>query len=430
MSKNYCPFLYGKFRKYFRIAAFALTLGAAACAGSSDQGDEVVETESSDAVSEDTASTDEGSGLIIEQEQTDETGNDVPQLVDDAAASEPESTEMAAAEEPAPSDDTEAVPEEIMTASAEPEQETPESLDSTLDNSASSTEAEDSSVTNEAIASEPVAETTETDSGLTFEEPASSMASTASFGQSSGVLPPGVIASPGAAIFIKSKYEKSSSTASSWGKSSGGHTYVVKPGDTVSGIARKLYGTFAKTKSLAAMNGISAPYVIQPGDVLKYDASGASGKSFAGGGAKAGTVKVKAGDTLSKLAGELLGNPGAWQQLYDLNKGKISNPNVIYAGMVLSYSGSAKSTKTVKAKKWVPKKKPAPVAAPVEEKAAEEPVVAEEAPAAEETPVAEETPAAEETPVAEATEEEAPAAVEESSSDEVINVDLPTEEEE
>lgn len=424
MSKNYCPFLYGKFRKYFRIAAFALTFGVAACAGSSEQSDDVVETEASDQMSDDTASNDEGSGLIIEQEPTDETGNDLP-LVDDTAMTDSESSDMAASEEPVMSDDTEAVPDEIMTASAEPEQENPESLDATLDNSVSSSDAEDSSVMNEAIAAEPVAETSDT--GLTFEEQAPSyepapMASTASFGQSSGILPPGVIASPGAAIFIKSKYEKSSSTASaSWGKSSGAHTYVVKPGDTVSGIARKLYGSFAKTQALAAMNGINAPYIIQPGDVLKYDPAGASHKAFAG--AKSGTIKVKAGDTLSSLASEYLGNPGAWQVLYDLNKSKISNPNVIYAGMVLSFNGSAKAS-TAKAKKWMPKKKTAPVAAPVEQPV-EEPAVAE-TPA--EEPAVAETPAEEEMPVAETT-EEAPAAVEESN-DEVINVDLPVDDEE
>lgn len=47
---------------------------------------------------------------------------------------------------------------------------------------------------------------------------------------------------------------------------------------------------------------------------------------------KSKTVKVKPGDTLSKIAAA---NGTTWQKLYQLNKGAISDPNVIRAGQSL-----------------------------------------------------------------------------------------------
>jgi len=50
--------------------------------------------------------------------------------------------------------------------------------------------------------------------------------------------------------------------------------------------------------------------------------------------AKAYTV-VK-GDSLWAIAKKLLGNGSRWQEIYSLNKDKISNPNLIYPGQVFS----------------------------------------------------------------------------------------------
>lgn len=46
-------------------------------------------------------------------------------------------------------------------------------------------------------------------------------------------------------------------------------------------------------------------------------------------------VVVK-GDSLWKIAKKLLGDGGRWQELYNLNRDKISNPNLIYPGQVLT----------------------------------------------------------------------------------------------
>ena len=45
---------------------------------------------------------------------------------------------------------------------------------------------------------------------------------------------------------------------------------------------------------------------------------------------------VVKGDCLWNIAKKLLGEGGRWQEIYNLNRDKISNPNLIYPGQVLA----------------------------------------------------------------------------------------------
>jgi nucleoid-associated protein YgaU len=47
------------------------------------------------------------------------------------------------------------------------------------------------------------------------------------------------------------------------------------------------------------------------------------------------TYTVKAGDTLSKIAKEQLGNAGAYMKIFELNKDQLSDPDKIKPGQVL-----------------------------------------------------------------------------------------------
>lgn len=94
-------------------------------------------------------------------------------------------------------------------------------------------------------------------------------------------------------------------------------TYTVQNGDTLSGIAAK-YGT--TYQQIAAINGISNPNVIYPGQVLKISGAAPTVKTYT----------VKGGDTLSGIAAKY---GTTYQQLAAING--ISNPNVIYPGQVL-----------------------------------------------------------------------------------------------
>lgn len=47
------------------------------------------------------------------------------------------------------------------------------------------------------------------------------------------------------------------------------------------------------------------------------------------------TYTVKAGDTLSKIAKDLLGNANAYMKIYEANRDQLSNPDLIKPGQVL-----------------------------------------------------------------------------------------------
>lgn len=101
-----------------------------------------------------------------------------------------------------------------------------------------------------------------------------------------------------------------------------GGTYTVKAGDTLSGIAAK-YGT--TWQNLQAMNGLSDPNKIYPGQVLKVPGGGSAPTP-----PSTKTYTVQGGDTLSGIAAKF---GTSWQHLAQINN--ISNPNLIYPGQVL-----------------------------------------------------------------------------------------------
>jgi nucleoid-associated protein YgaU len=41
---------------------------------------------------------------------------------------------------------------------------------------------------------------------------------------------------------------------------------------------------------------------------------------------------IKSGDSLSKIARDFYGDAGEWQKIYQANKDKIKDPNMIYPG--------------------------------------------------------------------------------------------------
>lgn len=96
------------------------------------------------------------------------------------------------------------------------------------------------------------------------------------------------------------------------------NTYVVKSGDTLSGIASR-YGT--TYQNLANINGISYPYTIFPNQVIKVTGNATSKKYV-----------VKSGDTLSSISSKL-----GVSVSYLASKNGINNINLIYQNQVLNY---------------------------------------------------------------------------------------------
>lgn len=60
-----------------------------------------------------------------------------------------------------------------------------------------------------------------------------------------------------------------------------------------------------------------------------------SAPSAAPAAAQAQTYTVVSGDNLSKIAKHFYGNPNDWHKIFDANRDKISNPDMIHPGQVL-----------------------------------------------------------------------------------------------
>jgi LysM repeat protein len=62
--------------------------------------------------------------------------------------------------------------------------------------------------------------------------------------------------------------------------------------------------------------------------------------------ASARSYTVRSGDTLSLIAKRFYGKAADWTTIYNANKSKISNPNTIFVGQVLSIPGRTSSSAT------------------------------------------------------------------------------------
>ena len=77
-------------------------------------------------------------------------------------------------------------------------------------------------------------------------------------------------------------------------------------------------------------------FVLIEDEAETVQAAEESGAEREGEPENAGSYTVVSGDSLWKIAKQLLGNGNRWQELYDLNRDKISNPNLIRPGQVLT----------------------------------------------------------------------------------------------
>ncbi len=108
-------------------------------------------------------------------------------------------------------------------------------------------------------------------------------------------------------------------------------TYVVQSGDTLSGIAQKELGNAARWPEIFALNRgvLGDPNLIVPGQALILpDAT-----------PLLPTPRfhiVQSGDTLSGIAQKELGNAARSSDIFALNRGVLSDPNLIIPGQVLA----------------------------------------------------------------------------------------------
>ena len=108
-------------------------------------------------------------------------------------------------------------------------------------------------------------------------------------------------------------------------ESSGWREYEVQPGDELWDIAVRELGAGQRWRQLVAANpGIDVDHPPPPGTILRLPR----------------TVTVERGDSLWHLAERHLGDPERWPELHDANRDRISDPDEIDAGWVLTLPGA------------------------------------------------------------------------------------------
>jgi nucleoid-associated protein YgaU len=147
----------------------------------------------------------------------------------------------------------------------------------------------------------------------------------------------------------KAKHLQSSSSEASEGQ----FVYTIKRGDWLARVAKKVYGNASVWREIVKENGLKDGNVIQAGQKLIFKITNDRSRNFSksykqvawkqyydypnvGPDGKA-TIFVKSGDSLSKIAGLVFGDPLQWKNIYSVNKGQILNPNLIFADQKLSF---------------------------------------------------------------------------------------------
>ncbi len=86
---------------------------------------------------------------------------------------------------------------------------------------------------------------------------------------------------------------------------------------------------------LTKINGLAAVGKISPESRVMFVNDGSRDRPTTTA-PKAATYTVKSGDCLWNIAKKQLGNGADYTKIYNLNKDKIKNPNLIYPGQVLT----------------------------------------------------------------------------------------------
>lgn len=114
-------------------------------------------------------------------------------------------------------------------------------------------------------------------------------------------------------------------------------SYIVQRGDTLAKIATRIYGDPNRWTELANFTGLANPRLIYPGDVVYYQLTEQS-MAFAAAyeSVTRSEVQVREGDTLSTIAGRVLGNSANWKLIWRQND-NIDNPDRLTAGTTIYY---------------------------------------------------------------------------------------------
>ncbi|MCR6490922.1 LysM peptidoglycan-binding domain-containing protein [Cellulomonas sp. P24] len=127
-----------------------------------------------------------------------------------------------------------------------------------------------------------------------------------------------------------------------------GSTYTVRPGDSLSAIARDQLGDADRWPELVDLNPVVAddPDLIYAGTVLLLPAPVAPAAPVT----SPHTHTVRLGDTLSRIAARELGDAGRYPEIFEASKNtvqpdgrRVTDPDVIDVGQLLTIPGTVSS---------------------------------------------------------------------------------------
>jgi nucleoid-associated protein YgaU len=159
--------------------------------------------------------------------------------------------------------------------------------------------------------------------------------------------PPAAISEPMAVQKIPTVHLESVAPSRDTAGSADVFSYVIKVGDTVSRVAKKIYGTEKQWQEIATASGLKNPNLIYPGNTLTVPVLNEKARNYRESHVDASTGSdgkivfvVKPGDTLSSIAKEKLGHASLWNKIYDQNRDAIRNPDTLVVGQTLAISGN------------------------------------------------------------------------------------------
>lgn len=115
-----------------------------------------------------------------------------------------------------------------------------------------------------------------------------------------------------------------------------GTSYIVKKGDYLSKIAKEKLGTGSKWTEIAKLNNLKNPNRLSAGQELKIPAAAVVASTEKVTVPAGGQVyKVVRGDSLWKIAVATYGDGYQWSKIWQENKTKIRNPDLLAVGMTI-----------------------------------------------------------------------------------------------
>lgn len=125
--------------------------------------------------------------------------------------------------------------------------------------------------------------------------------------------------------------------------------YVVRQGDTLYGISRRELGDGAQWTRIRDANGLKESQPLRVGSTLRLPGGSGEvsrvafdpGRRDATPPAAPREYTVREGDTLSSIAERFLGKRSRWQELFELNRSRLKDPNQVAPGTRLTLPSTA-----------------------------------------------------------------------------------------